>query len=187
MLRDFFIAGKMGAGKDTIAEFLVPYGYEHLSIAQPLKDVATILYPWVMKVGGVEKRKLLQKLGDHLRKFDKLVFLKALEDRIKQAWDKGKRVVVSDVRLRIEYEFLRKLGFVPLKVVVDDEIRLKRLLKRDGYIPDEAASRHATETELEADDLYFVYIDNNGSFEDLKRQVDELVEEPKGLFKVLKF
>ncbi len=174
--KDFFITGKMGAGKDTLAQMLVPYGYVHLSIASTLKEVAAILYPEIMYFSSLEKRKLLQKLGDHLRSFDKMIFLRAIEYKIKKAWEEDKNVVISDVRLKIEYNFLKKLGFIPLKIVVDDDIRFQRLLKRDGFVPDREAQKHKTENELDDPDLYFEIIDNNGTFEDLKRRAKELVK-----------
>ena len=78
---------------------------------------------------------------------------------------------------------MKKLGFIPLKIIVDDEIRFQRLLKRDGFVPDKEATRHKTENELDDPDLFFELIDNNGTLEDLARRAKELVKQaPNSLF-----
>lgn len=67
--------------------------------------------------------------------------------------------VNDDIRRRNELEVLKTLGFLMVKVNVDEEIRLQRLIARDGDI-NEATLEDISESEI--DSLpYDVAIDNN--------------------------
>ncbi|HOT75515.1 MAG TPA: AAA family ATPase [Candidatus Wallbacteria bacterium] len=176
-MNNIIIIGKMGAGKDTLAEILVKnYGYTQTSIAGRLKQIAELLYADVFAVGDRnQKRVILQKLGDLLRSQNINIFNEALIREIETK--KMGPVVISDVRYSMEYDFFVSRGFIPVKISIDDSVRFDRLLKRDGSYPSIETLNHKSENDICASGgRLFIEIDNNGGIDALEKNVAELVE-----------
>jgi hypothetical protein len=128
------ICGFEGAGKDTVANYLVEnYGFTKLSFAAVLKDIAAVLFDWpramlegdsaesrewrevedgwwAEKLGipGFTPRLALQRLGTDVFRnhFHSDIWLIALERRLQ----KYKNVVVSDCRFPNELTMIQRLG-----------------------------------------------------------------------------
>ncbi|HPG59288.1 MAG TPA: AAA family ATPase [Candidatus Wallbacteria bacterium] len=176
-MNNIIIIGKMGAGKDTLAEILVKnYGYTQTSIAGRLKQIAELLYADVFAVGDRnQKRVILQKLGDLLRSQNINIFNEALIREIETK--KMGPVVISDVRYSMEYDFFVSRGFIPVKISIEDSVRFDRLLKRDGSYPSIETLNHKSENDICATGgRLFIEIDNNGGVDALEKNVAELVE-----------
>lgn len=158
-------AGKQGVGKTTAAMFLVEsLGYEKFSLATPLKDVVSLLWPDLRPDLWRER---IQRTGDALRGVDRYVFVRHLLSRV----DGRDKVVVDDVRRRDEVKSLISAGFVVFYLEVSEEERKRRLLERDGFV-DEKTFLHISETDL--DDFhheYFFRWDNEGDINRLQKRL----------------
>jgi|GEM_PF-1965393 len=183
---NIIVIGKMGAGKDTLAEILVKkYGYIQTSIAGRLKQIAELLYPDVFAAGDRnQKRLILQKLGDLLRSQNINIFNEALMREIEVK--KMSPVVISDVRYSMEYDYFVSRGFIPVKISIEDGIRFERLMKRDGSYPSIEALNHKSENDIcAAGGNLFIEVDNNGGIEELEKNVIELLEKKVDNYKKL--
>jgi dephospho-CoA kinase len=176
-MNNIIIIGKMGAGKDTLAEILVKnYGYTQTSIAGRLKQIAELLYADVFAAGDRnQKRMILQKLGDLLRSQNINIFNEALIREIETK--KMAPVVISDIRYSMEYDFFVSRGFVPVKISIEDSVRFERLLARDGTYPSIETLNHKSENDIcAAGGRVFIEIDNNHGFAALEKNTAELIE-----------
>lgn len=138
------IAGRARSGKDTAAGLLVAeYGFTRVAFADPLKDALVALDPVVVAsngrtarlrdvldvFGGWEGvkghslwapvvRALMQDFGDAVRGHVGVdVWRDAAVARVHGVLGSGGRVVVSDVRYPNEFEAVRGLGGVMVRVV----------------------------------------------------------------------
>ena len=177
------ITGKAGSGKDTIGGYLKnEYGFETDSLAAPIKRLVKDVFvlpeevvydrelrekelgdPWI----GMTVRSLLQKIGTELfrDKIHKDVWVLSLLRRISSApqfnW------VVTDLRFPNEKDVLEKR--YEGKIVTIKVSRPGKTGKTDGGI-----KGHESESyDIHAD----FSVENKGSFEDLYRQIDEIMEQ----------
>lgn len=160
------IGGRMQVGKTTAAMHLVErHGFERLALADPIKDIARREFGWD-GAKDARGRRLLQEVGDVGRNYAPDVWLERLAVRVAAA--PAARLVVDDLRLAPEAEFLRGLGFATALVVRPPELVPAQ--------PGADSGRHATETGLDAARLDRE-IDNGGTFEELYARLDDWVAE----------
>lgn len=159
-----------GAGKDTAAEYLVKKGYIQLSFAKPIYEIAYNLF-------GMENkdRYLLQKIGEKMREIDYDVWAKTAYETADK-WNKifHAPVVLSDLRRDNEYEFGMKANFVPVRIVTDREIAIKRIEKRDGYCD---ISLLDNDSEIGTRHIVMPEITNDGTFVELYNKIDDFLKE----------
>jgi dephospho-CoA kinase len=177
------ICGKAGAGKDTVGDYLIKdYGFKKIALADPIKrlvkDVFVLddhtVYDRVAREQPLENwnnwsvRKLLQFIGTELFRthIDDEIWVKSLWYNIQQ--DKMNNYVVTDVRFPNELQFFRDHAknneFVCLKII------------RSGCNGKVGLAGHASE----AYDLVGDFdINNNGSYEELYVEVDEMMKNLK--------
>jgi hypothetical protein len=171
------LTGYAGSGKDSVAEVLVEeYGYTRIAFADAIKEVLEATNPLVIAGYGlylqdvleerdwnwneikeiVGVREMLQNLGTAIRNIDPLFWVNAagLPD------DGYSRVVVTDVRLPLEVEAIRRRGGVVYRVV------------HPGV---EAVNQHLTEVGL--DGYEFPVIENSGTLDELRDKVRGLMNE----------
>jgi len=174
-MKNIIVIGKMGSGKDTLAEFFVKnFNYRQISIAGRLKVIADLLYPEAFAGNDRNlKRSILQKLGDLLRSQNINILNDALFSEIKVK-NLGP-VVISDVRYSMEYDYFVSRGFVPVKINIDDTVRFERLFKRDGTYPSIETLNHKSENDIVLKNMKFLEVDNNGTAADLENQAVELI------------
>lgn len=173
------VCGKAGAGKDTIADYLVNnHGFKKIALADPIKrmvkDVFVLddhtVYDRVAREQPLPQwnnwsvRKLLQTIGTELfrRNIDDSVWVKSLWYRVQS--DPTSNYVVSDIRFPNELEYLQKncSSFFAIKV------------KREGCDGGVGLKGH----ESEAYDLDTNYIlENNGTYDDLYAKVECVLTE----------
>ncbi|MEZ7890445.1 MAG: AAA family ATPase [Candidatus Wallbacteria bacterium] len=175
MMKNIIVIGKMGSGKDTLAEFFVKnFNYRQTSIAGRLKVIADLLYPEAFAGNDRNlKRSILQKLGDLLRSQNINILNDALFSEIKVK--NLAPVVISDVRYSMEYDYFVSRGFVPVKINIDDAVRFERLLKRDGTYPSIETLNHKSENDIVLKNMNFLEVDNNGSLADLESQAIDII------------
>ena len=157
--------GPQGAGKSTLAEMLTErrrQTYTLLPIAEAIRSVASIAYCNFMedfsKVGSYSVRKLgldvqksgreiLQDVGAALRDVDARFWVKAWNSEFQKLRSHGKDlVVVDDVRLPIEVEYLKECvrDLVVVRVFASVEVRSQRRGKLMGASDiTETAYQHA--------------------------------------------
>lgn len=167
-------------GKDTAGAWLVEHGWERLAFADLVRDVLYQMDPvvdpvsteyyftlkamvdtmgWEMAKNNTEVRGLLQKLGHGLREIlDPDVWCRPIIKRAEDLDEDGINVVITDVRYLNEVMGIRLAG--------------GRVYRVDRAVQ---SLRHAGEEQLDEFQDWDGVIDNNGSTENLYRQVQDLV------------
>lgn len=182
------LAGYAGVGKDTAGDILIQkYDYRRVGFADKIKsmlydinpqvgslDVQTLVNEqgWSGAKAIPEVRRLLQELGVAGRTFlgEDIWIWEALGEAVyveqNQNADGGvekitQKIVVTDVRFENEAKFIRDFGGQIWQVV------------KDGVRP---VNEHISETDLIGFDFDKI-ITNNGSKEDLEKQIEEILNE----------
>ena len=173
------ITGKIGSGKDTIADIIMQYtpyhDWEIKKFAGKLKVIAEIL-SGVPKINfedqefkkqdmgpewGMTYRDLLQKLGTEAMRngLHENVWVNALMSNYQTElnW------IITDTRFPNEIDACVNLGAITI------------LVQRDSSNP--AGTAHASETALDRYDQWDYIIDNTGSIQNLRRKVQEILRE----------
>jgi len=181
------LAGQAGSGKDTVADYLASdFGFSRFALATPIKshlhgvvglsdeqldgDLKEVVLPAL----GKSPREMMQDCGDSFRRyFGDDVFVSILSRQLDYArgcFASGSlrygnlggpefSVVVTDLRLNNEADWIRSQGGTVLHIV------------RDAAAP---VREHVTECgiALHRDDLQ---VGNNGSIDDLLKKIDTIV------------
>lgn len=169
------LLGKMGAGKDTVADILErQHCFFRFAFAGKLKIIARELFPEEFE-GGNKPRALLQVVGQKMREIKKDCWTNYLLNQTEKPRYIKEHCVITDCRYLNELEIAKQHGFIPVMVVCADDVRLNRLKARDGSF-DPATFGHASETELDGVEVPWI-IDNTGSLIGLKAQIDLLIDE----------
>ncbi|WP_030855244.1 hypothetical protein [Streptomyces sp. NRRL S-475] len=176
-MRDIALIGRARSGKDTVGARLVErFGYTRLAFADPLKEMALEINPWIPTGYGVvvrlhrliadvgwdyakenypEVRRILQHTGQSIRHRTPDYWVRALLDTAYKV--PSGPIVVTDVRYKNEAHALQRHGF-----------RLVRLVR-----PGTEEMTHTSETELEEIDTPLRIV-NSGTLEDLRAHADTL-------------
>lgn len=180
MKKIFGIAGEIGAGKGTVAAYLQEkFGANKRAFSDSLKDVADRMH--------LEKnRENLQKISTIFREnfhdniLSEVVFFDAKND-------KAEIVAIDGVRRKADIEFFKDIpGFKLVYVEAEMKTRYERIIQRGEKSDDnsktfeEFEKDHLREAEKEIRDLKQIadfVIDNNGSFQDLYKKIDEIIKD----------
>lgn len=178
MLRNIALSGKAAAGKDTIADELLPLGYEKASLADSLKRFCSekYMYPlnWNYTQEGKNKyikvtekdgrvfyhgkvRDLLIEVGKQGRLEDKDYWIKKLEEQLPD-----KPVIITDVRFKNEADYYKNKGYLLVRI---DAPRIDRYMRSNNY--ELATSEDESETELDEYEGFDLRI-NNKNREDIQ-------------------
>ncbi len=174
--KTFIICGKARHGKDTVAEIIRNYYENHdkktlnLQYSSYIKEYAKKISNW----DGSEEtkpRELLQQLGtDVIRKrIDSLFFVKRICSDIQVYSYFFDVITISDARAKVEVD-IPKEQFD--KIIA---IHVERPNFDNGLT--EEQKRHFTEVDLDDYDKYDYKLVNDGTLEDLKEKVHNLLEE----------
>ncbi len=173
------LAGKARAGKDTTASFIKEYGEKNnlkvinLQFSFYIKYYAKLISSW----DGSEEAKprtLLQQLGtDIIRdKIDNYYFIKRIVDDIKVLSYFADIITISDARLPEELDTINSTYPNVIKInIVRPEF--------DNSL-NKTESVHRTETALDNYDKYNYEIINEGTLEELKINVFNLLNHDYG-------
>lgn len=176
MKRVYMIAGKARHGKDTTACFIKEYLENKniktviLQISSPLKFYAKKILGWDGEEAS-KPRDFLQHIGISVirEKMGEDFLIKRLIDDIKVLFNYADCIVVSDVRLPLEFELVDKEFDDVVNVFID------RPLFNNSLTSEE--KKHVTETALDNYNNYDIKIINDGSLSDLKNKVYEILKE----------
>jgi hypothetical protein len=141
----------MGGGKSDHSKYLAQqFGFQHISIAEPIKVIARGIAPslGLNPDDKSQMRPLLQAIGAEGRVYDPDIWVNLMIAK-HELWDstKGMSYVVDDVRFPNEGEALRRVGFHIIRLSASEAVRKARILKRDGVV-DPAVFEHVTETAI---------------------------------------
>jgi dephospho-CoA kinase len=171
--------GLMACGKGTVAKYLVQkYGAQSFRFSTIMRDVLDRLYL-------EQSRENMSRISTVLRQnFSEDIFAKVMAEDVSRAT--GDIIVVDGARRLADIEHLVNVsGFKLVSIEVDMKIRYARLIQR-GENPDDKnktweqfQADHNLETEISIPELMKsadIVIDNNGTAEDLYKQLDQLVK-----------
>ena len=159
-------AGWSGSGKTTAARYLADkYNGEVVSFAEGIKYIDRYLFG-----NQPKERDRLQRIGEFFRSFDPDIWVK----RTLETCEFEDRVFIDDLRRENEYIALKNAGFKFVRIVADEDIRIKRLIERDGKC-DVTLLYNSSENGCAS--IPMTEIENNDSIEELYAQLDELMEE----------
>jgi hypothetical protein len=176
------LIGKARSGKDTAAAYFVTqHNYTRLAFADPLKEMAISIDPYIPTHYGVtvrlsaliadvgweyakdkfpEVRRILQHTGQTVREYEDDFWVSAMDRKLSGAAAWNIPVVVTDVRYPNEAEALRARGF-----------RLVRIVRPERLAG--SAATHSSETALDAFKAdHTVY--NTATIGDLHRRLADI-------------
>ena len=189
------IVGNIGSGKSLTADILkLNYGYEELTFAGPVKEIGLILgFDYLDLYGtqedklkinnfwGVSGRTFMQVFATNimrnefpkeLNKYksiqtetkikdinDKTIWVRLCEKKIKEMLKKNKKILISDGRFPDEIEMIRELGGKIIKIE-----------RKTNYELNHDSEKYVSS--INAD----VYIDNNGTINDLINNIKQIVK-----------
>jgi len=174
----FVFCGLMASGKDTSADYLK-------------NKYQASIYSFSTMLGDTLKRFYLDFNRDNLIKISEMIRQTFGEDIMAKTMakdvenDTNNIIVVSNARRPADIEYLSKLpNFVLVEISADPETRYRRLVNRSQKTDDSTKTfeqfmtDHQRSTELsilEVAKQATEKIDNNGSAEELHKQLDTLV------------
>lgn len=154
---------KQRSGKDTCVDYLISkYGGKKITFAKPLYDALfTVQNIFNLPIG--KDRKFLQMVGDWAREKDDNIFVNLA---LSNLFNGNK--FCNDLRFIIEYNALKKDNWLCIKINRNIDIDLP-------------GSTHKSETELEIlkDEEWDYIINNNGSLEELYKELDFIISKIK--------
>ncbi len=161
-MKSIAFSGKPRAGKDVAAGHLCELGYVRVQIAEPLYRICEHL----QQIFGLEvgkNRTLLQNLGQKmkiLRHED--VWMDIACNEIKAAEARGLPVVISDCRFQNEYNKLKSLGFLIVRI------------ERNFEGTDTNDNNHYCESQLD-NAKFDIILENNDTIDDFIQIIDDLL------------
>lgn len=173
-MKNIFIIGKAGSGKDTAALYLMQkHGVNVFTLAEPIRKRFKELYP---DLNPRLNRDKLIELGQGYKKLYGMDYwVKLTMNGIDKHLDANPKdyVLISDGRYQVEYDFfVKQQDFFPIRIVCPNEIQLQRLKARDGTAQEDALLMESTEL----DDDYATPIYNSTDESFLYLQLDALVK-----------
>jgi dephospho-CoA kinase len=182
--RKIAICGRARSGKDTVANYLEEtYAFTKFAFADDMKQLLHKLFPHISD--RPKPRRAYQVFGEGLRNLDLPgaghVWIDACMRKVNaHIWwhsevdNRGANVVITDLRMQLELDYLRANGYTVIRVTAPDEDRIARA-KIAGDEFNEADLEHETESHIDgfAVDAEIV---NDGTVDELKAQIDLILE-----------
>jgi dephospho-CoA kinase len=175
------LTGKLRSGKDTVANHLyIRHSFDRVAFGDALKKNAHATFPWIYEWN--KPRALYQQFGQLMREIEPDVWIKHAERAVKGIVDykvgtsaEKIGIVITDVRQDNEVAWCRASGFTLIRVTAPDEDRIARAINAGD---DFNVHDLTHETEQAIDGFVVDYeILNDGSVDELKAQVDAILEE----------
>lgn len=173
------LAGQISSGKDTIANYISEkYGGISMSFSQPLRDILNRAY---LPINRANMSWLAQTFIDH---FGGDVISNIVGKEV-EASDK-KIFILPNIRREDDMAYFKDWpGYVLIGINTDLRTCYDRLIKRSQNVDDQTKTWEQFQkdlqlsTEVSIDGLIKkskIKIDNNGTFEELYKQIDNLVD-----------
>jgi len=175
------ITGTLGAGKGTVVDYLVSKkGFIHFSVRGYLAEI-------INQRGQMVDRDSLTHTANDLRKEHGPAYI--IEELYRKATLSGQNCIIESIRTPGEITALRKEGgFVLLAVDADVQLRYQRIVLRNSetdridfetFLSNEKREMHSSDpnkqnlSECIRQADYVIH--NNGTLEDLNRQVADML------------
>jgi dephospho-CoA kinase len=180
-MRIIGITGTLGAGKGTIVDYLrEQYGFNHYS-------VRGFLTTEIQKRALPLNRDSMVIVANELRASHSPSYI--VEQLYNEAKQNGSDAIIESIRTVGEVEALRKLdGFILLAVDANPSLRYERVVGRNSetdqvsyqtFLENEAREMHGDDPNKQnlaaCQQLADYVLDNNGSFEDLFLQIENII------------
>ncbi|MEQ2526976.1 dephospho-CoA kinase [Robertmurraya yapensis] len=189
------LTGGIASGKSTVSNLLREMGYTIIDadlearlaveIGEPAYNEIVLYFGEEIKLpnGQIDRAKLGEIIFNNEEKRLKLnsivhpdVRRRMLEKR-EQAVKNGESLIVMDIPLLFESQLTSMVDKV-LLVYVDEDTQLQRLMERNGFSEEEALARIKSQMPLKDKvQLSYAVIDNNGTIEDTKKQLNIILTE----------
>lgn len=182
------LTGKANSGKNTVSGLLCSaacseeQGFVHLAFADPIKEMAQILFPQLPHkyLYGSSKyrsevipnafkdgetltvRQLLIDLGTSAREYNPRIWIDILHHRFNVAQKENPHIIIiSDVRFKNEFEFLKGLGFYQIRLYRNEHTKID----------------HDSETDQDTiqDNQFDCILHNNSTLPNLKESIESVV------------
>lgn len=190
------LTGQTGAGKTTVAEGLRHFGYQVIKADEiarlvteqgspVLQELAAVFGADILKEDGSLDRALLAERAFASPEETKLLngvthpeIIRLINKKINGAFFDGYEGVILDASQLFESGLNERCTLV-VSVVAPEDVRLKRIMERDGISEEKARQRMSAQLPEEFFRTHSNYvIENTGTEEDLKLQLRQLA----GLF-----
>jgi hypothetical protein len=171
------VSGEIRSGKDTFCNYIMKQipNMQKLYFAEGIAEIIETYFPEVWYSEG-KPRKHFQEIGQFMRTLNPDVWVNYTEQKyflLKQAGFSN--FIVTDLRQMNEYEWLKKNGFVVVKVEAEPEVRIERM-KASGDVFDMNALHHPVEQQIKNLPCDYL-VTNNTTLEDLYEQADYILNE----------
>lgn len=179
-LPDIGLFAKMRSGKDEVFKILDRMGFdvERVAFGDVMKESFYERFPHIPK--DPKPIDLLQKYGQAMREIDPDVWVRPTMNRkqlkadiLAQAGLMVPSFVFTDIRQPNEYQAVKDSGAFMVKVEAPLELRVKRMLELGETVTPEVLEA-PTERYIDTFESDFV-IYNDGTIEDLEKQVTEMI------------
>lgn len=181
------VVGKIAAGKTTVAKFLEERGFCRISCSDPLIDLLTHRveeYSWVPELPEKSEpsRERLIEYGKYLKdRYGEDILIRLALDKKRRC----RNVVIDGVRSRGEIEAIKERGGVIIYIDARPELRYERLMRRNASKDREIRSFEDFKAMDDAEEELYrtstlknladVIIENNGTLEELRDKVEEII------------
>lgn len=196
------LCGGSGSGKGTVAELFSVYGIMSVDTDAVYHEITSHKSPCLDEIVNAFGKDILNGDGSLNRKeLAKIVFsgedsmvkrsmlnrishkhvLDKTKEIISECEKNGAEIVAIDAPLLFESGFNKECEFI-VAVTADIDVRIDRIMARDGIDKNAATLRIKSQLPdsylIENSDYHLV---NNGSFEDLEKQVSDLILKLKSI------
>jgi hypothetical protein len=199
------VAGFIGSGKDTIADYLITFkGFKRMSYAGPLKDAVAAIFNWDrellegttkysrewrdtvdtwwaerLNIPHLTPRFVLQQWGTEVgrRAFHDDIWIASVENKLRSIKD---NIVISDCRFPNELRSIKNAGGITIRVS-----RGPNPEWYDAAVQYNKGNKHAKsildQYNIHASEYssvglsYDHYIDNSGTVDDLHQKIDSII------------
>lgn len=147
--RSVMLLGPMGVGKTTVATALERYGYLRYSMSEPVRRIVEIVFPWLEGESKSVRRTYYQRIGRFIRRLEPNPILYHTEMTLRNA---PNPLIIDDGRTAEEAGWAVRHGLAVVVLTCSDTERQRRLIERDGTLPDLRTFQDPTEREWEGVD-----------------------------------
>lgn len=176
------LAGEMGAGKGTVAHYLVDqYGCSAFRMSDMLRDVLKRLHLDISRENMANMSKVIRE------NFGQDILSRVIAN---DALESGRSVVVDGIRRESDIVHLQKMpNFFLVYIEVSLQLRYERLVARAENIGDSTKTfeQFTKEQSSEADGQVSqlknkaqYILENNGDIQQLYKEVNKIMEEIRG-------
>jgi dephospho-CoA kinase len=166
-MQNIILFGEMGSGKSTVAKYICnKYGYTRFSLGEKIHLEC--------KLHGNENREELQEYGQMMRKvFGEFIWCDYVINKSKGI----DKIIIDDGRQLNEYSYFTNLKYIPIAVIADKNLRLKRLSNRVNYKINLNTFEHDTEKQArKVVEMCNIKIYNNYFIDKLYDQIDKIIK-----------